>query len=203
MAASASNGKGIDVSHYQGTINWASVAKAGISYAMIKATEGVSYKDPMFATNWAGCKDNNLMCGAYHFFSPTDDFQKQADLLTTALESVGFNPATDLPPAIDCEDMAGVSPSTYVYALKELLDAVEKQLKCTPMIYVSPAFWQGLGSPDFTDYPLWVANYTSAPAPQVPAPWKTYAMWQYSQSGQVEGVPGNVDLDRQNLSVPT
>lgn len=201
MAASASNGKGIDVSHYQGTINWASVAKAGVSYAMIKATEGDSYKDPMFATNWAGCKDNKLRCGAYHYFLPTDSFLNQADLLVGALNEVQFDPTADLPPAIDCEDMEGVSPSTYVYALKELLLLLKKQIECTPMIYVSPAFWQGLGSPDFTEYPLWVANYTSAPAPEVPTPWKTYALWQYSQSGQVEGVSGAVDLDRQNLSV--
>jgi len=189
---------GIDVSHYQGSVNWASVAADGIGFAMIKASEGGSYLDPMFSVNWTGCKNNNIVCGAYHYFLPTDCFLKQTDLLVQQLNSVCFDPSSDLPPAIDCEDMEGVSASTYVYALKELLQTLQVQVKCKPMIYVSPAFWQGLGSPDFTDYPLWVANYTSVSEPEVPQPWKTYDIWQYSEGGQVGGISGDVDLDRSN-----
>lgn len=170
---STSPRKGIDVSHYQGTVNWAQVAKDGIDYAMIKASEGEGYTDPLFAANWAGCKNNGVLCGAYHYFLPTNSFLKQADLLINQLKTVDFSPVADLPPAIDCEDQEGVSASTYVYALKGLLTALQKQIKCTPLIYVSPAFWQNLGSPDFTEYPLWVANYTSASEPEIPAPWKT------------------------------
>ena len=198
---STSSGSGIDVSHYQGTVNWASVSASGVGYSMIKASEGESYTDPMFSTNWAGCKNNGLLCGAYHYFLPSDSFLKQADLLVGQLSAVNFTPQQDLPPAIDCEDMEGCSASTYLYALKELLLLVQKQIGCAPMIYVSPAFWQGLGSPDFTEYPLWVANYTSASEPEVPAPWKSYALWQYSEKGSINGIDGSVDLDRSNPSV--
>ncbi|XYK82677.1 MAG: glycoside hydrolase family 25 protein [Labrenzia sp.] len=191
-------GRGIDVSHYQGTVNWAGVAANGTEFAMIKASEGESSPDPMFLSNWAGCKNNSVKCGAYHYFLPTDCFLKQADLLIQQLRSAGYDPTADLPPAIDCEDMEGVSASTYVYALKELLQSLKTQLKCTPMIYVSPAFWQGLGSPDFSIYPLWVANYTTASAPEIPSPWKTYAIWQYSDDGTVGGIAGDVDLDLSN-----
>lgn len=195
--------KGIDVSHYQGTVNWSNVAADGVTFAMIKASEGTGYKDPMFVSNWAGCKNNNIRCGGYHYFLPTDSFLKQADLLTDQLSAAGFDPASDLPPAIDCEDMEGVSASTYIYALKEMLAMLQRTLRCTPMIYVSPAFWQALGGPDFTEYPLWVANYTSASQPEVPAPWKSYAMWQYSEDGQIQGVDGDVDLDRSTTSYAT
>lgn len=198
---STKSNRGIDVSHYQGTVNWADVAAGGTTFAMIKASEGTSYTDPMFATNWSGCKSNNILCGAYHYFLPTECFLKQADLLCQQLTSVDFDPAADLPPAIDCEDIEGVSSSTYVYALKELLHVLQLQLKCTPMIYVSPAFWQSLGNPDFTSYPLWVANYTTASEPEIPAPWKSYAIWQYSETGEVGGIAGDVDLDRSNPSV--
>jgi lysozyme len=198
---STSGEKGIDVSHYQGTVNWSNVAAGGTGFAMIKASEGESYTDPMFAANWAGCQNNTIQCGGYHYFLPTDSFLKQADLLVTQLKSVGFDPGSDLPPAIDCEDMEGVSASTYIYALKELLQTLQRQIRCTPMIYVSPAFWQGLGSPDFTEYPLWIANYTSASEPEIPAPWKGYAIWQYSEDGQMDGIDGDVDLDRSNPSV--
>lgn len=198
---STSSRQGIDVSHYQGTINWTQVANGGIDYAMIKASEGESYADPMFAANWAGCKNNCVLCGAYHYFLPTDSFLNQADLLIGQLNDVQFDPKADLPTAIDCEDREGVGASTYIYALKELLTLVQKQIICTPLIYVSPAFWQDLGGPDFTDYPLWVANYTTASEPEVPAPWKTYTLWQYSEAGQVEGISGEVDLDRNNPTV--
>ncbi|WP_420412381.1 glycoside hydrolase family 25 protein [Roseibium sp.] len=193
--------KGIDVSHYQGVVNWNKVAADGTAFAMIKASEGESYTDPMFTANWAGCKNNGISCGAYHYFLPTDCFLKQSDLLIKQLQAVSFDPETDLPPAIDCEDMERASASVYVYALKELLETLQRQIKCTPMIYVSPAFWQGLGNPDFTEYPLWIANYTSASEPEIPDPWKGYAIWQFSEGGQVDGITGDVDLDRNNPSV--
>ncbi|GAA0780648.1 glycosyl hydrolase family 25 [Roseibium denhamense] len=192
-------GAGIDVSHYQGTISWETVGNT-IDFAMIKASEGDTEMDPLFQTNWAGCKNNGILCGAYHFFLPTDSFLNQADLLISQLQSVGFDPEIDLPPAIDCEEMQGVSTSTYIFALQHLVTLLAQQIGCTPMIYVSPAFWDGLNNPDFSKCPLWIADYTAADTPEIPAPWATYAIWQSSDEGQIDGVAGDVDLDSANPS---
>lgn len=148
-----------------------------------------------------GLQNNGITCGAYHYFLPTDCFLKQSDLLIKQLRSVKFDPQTDLPPAIDCEDMERTTPSVYVYALKNMLETVQRQIRCTPMIYVSPAFWQGLGNPDFSEFALWIANYTAAKEPEIPNTWKSYAIWQHSEGGHVDGITGDVDLDRSNPSV--
>ncbi|MEJ8475224.1 glycoside hydrolase family 25 protein [Roseibium algae] len=190
------NPNGIDVSHYQGDINWAQVAEGGIVYAMIKASQGSSYVDPMFATNWNGAKTSGLQRGAYHYFMPTDSFIQQADLLTNCLNSVSYDANTDMLPAIDCEELDGCSPATYSYALAQLLQLLERQLGVKPMIYASPGFWSSIRNPDFTEYPLWLADYTDNQAPTIPEPWTEYALWQYSNSGSIDGIEGAVDLDR-------
>ncbi|MFD1697248.1 glycoside hydrolase family 25 protein [Roseibium aestuarii] len=188
--------EGIDVSHYQGTVDWTSVAGANIRFAILKASEGTSFQDPTFHTNWAGAKAAGLACGAYHYFLPTESFMQQADNLVGALQAVQFDPATDLPPAIDCEEMQGCSPATYAYALSALVELVQMFIGVKPMIYASPAFWNALGNPGFGDHPLWIAEYTSAAAPSVPKPWSDYAIWQYTNSGSVPGVNGPVDRNR-------
>ncbi|MTI00309.1 glycoside hydrolase family 25 protein [Roseibium sp. RKSG952] len=195
MAAGQS---GIDVSHYQGDIDWQAVAGAGISFAYLKATEGTGYSDTTFAGNWAGCQDAAIASGAYHYFLPRDSFLQQAENFVSALKSVGYDRSKDLPPAIDCEEMDGSSPAEYVHALGSMTHLLEKLLWVKPMIYTSPGFWNGLGNPDFSQYPLWLAEYTSAPQPNVPAPWSAYTIWQYSQKGQVSGISGYCDSDISN-----
>jgi GH25 family lysozyme M1 (1,4-beta-N-acetylmuramidase) len=69
---------GIDVSHYQGTINWTSVKSAGIEFAICKATEGTTYTDPTFATNYSHMKSKGITRGAYHFARPASDAVTQA-----------------------------------------------------------------------------------------------------------------------------
>ncbi|MEP4769439.1 MAG: glycoside hydrolase family 25 protein [Roseibium sp.] len=186
--------QGIDVSFWQGKINWAAVARHGIDFAIIKASEGAEMKDPRFSENWSGCKTNRISCGAYHFFLPAYDFELQSDLLVDQLQSVSFDPETDIPPAIDCEEMQGLSPTTYVSALKALMKRLEEKLKCKPMIYVSPSFWQGLRSPKMDGHPLWIANY-EVDSPKIPSPWKSYRFWQYSDNGRIDGIDCAVDLD--------
>src|SRR5437868_13951686 len=71
--------QGIDVSHYQGTVTWADVRASGRRFAFCKATEGLTYTDPTFTTNWAGMRAAGLLRGAYHFGHPGDDAVSQAD----------------------------------------------------------------------------------------------------------------------------
>lgn len=195
MAPNSCNG--IDVSHYQGDIDWASVAESGIAFAMMKASEGSTFVDPMFTTNWAGAKQNNILCGAYHFFQPTESFMQQADLFLGLLRDVGYDPKKDLPPAIDCEDTTGCSSSTYAFALGHLLQLLQRFLGVKPMIYTAPGFWASIDNPNFSEYPLWLAEYTEASTPTMPPCWSDCALWQFSDTGNVDGIEGPVDLDRQ------
>src|SRR5262249_34286320 len=79
VCARGATTKGIDVSHYQGTIDWAAVNDGGIGFAFMKATEGLTFVDSTFAANWSGAKAHGVVRGAYHFFRPQDDGIQQAD----------------------------------------------------------------------------------------------------------------------------
>src|SRR5262245_48071429 len=117
--------QGLDVSHFQGTVDWPQVAQAGYGFAFIKATDGITYTDPMFAQNWAGAKAAGLLRGAYHFFEADDDPQQQAEnfLKTVSLES------GDLPPVLDVEassTSSEVSTATIVANIAVWLQTVEQ-----------------------------------------------------------------------------
>lgn len=187
---------GIDVSHYQSNINWPEVATNPVGFAMMKATQGTGFVDPMFQANWKEANAAGIRTGAYHYFMPEKSFLDQAQLLLDQLAAVRYDPAKDLPPAIDCEVTDGVSNAALTFALASLVNILQRQLGVKPMIYTSPGFWNGIGNPDFSECPLWIAEYTNASEPAVPSTWSGYAIWQYSQSGSVNGIEGPVDLNR-------
>jgi lysozyme len=195
--------QGIDVSHYQGTINWASVAQdpAGVKFAYAKASQGTSTVDAQYANNYAGMKANGIMPGAYHFFDPSADVTAQVN---NFIAVVGKMQAGDLPPAIDVEQTSGMSGAQIFTAVQAWITQVQAALGCsTPIIYTSASFWNGnnvSGSSNlFTTSPLWVAQYTSAPAPNLPTGASVYTFWQYSESGSVAGM--TVDMDKFNGSL--
>lgn len=181
---------GIDVSHFQGKVDWGKVKAAGVAFAFAKATEGVSYTDAMFATNWQGMQNAGLLRGAYHFFRPSQDAAAQAQhfLSVVSLQS------GDLPPALDVETADGVSNDALTAGVQTWLEHVALQTGVTPIIYAGPRFWNGHVNGNFSAYPLWVAEY-GVQTPQLPRGWTNWNFWQYSQSGHESGVAGNVDLD--------
>jgi lysozyme len=181
---------GIDVSHYQGVVDWIKVKATGIVFAFTKATEGVSNTDAQFSTNWAGIRNAGLVRGAYHFFHPAQDPAAQADhFVQTVALSTG-----DLPPVLDVETADSASNSAVQSGVKTWLDTVAARTGVTPMIYASPGFWNGRFTGDFSSYPLWIAQY-GVPAPKIPNGWTNWNFWQYSQSGKADGISGSVDLD--------
>src|SRR6266851_920044 len=91
---------GLDVSHHQGTIDWLAVAKAGMRFAYAKATDGVSFVDPMFATNWTAMKAAGIPRGAYHFFRPAHALEAQVNSFVTKVKTLSGD---DLPPMLDVE----------------------------------------------------------------------------------------------------
>ena len=183
---------GIDVSHYQGRVDWQAVRAAGCAFAFAKATEGAGVTDPEFAANWAGMKAAGLARGAYHFFRPAQDAKEQA---AHFLSTVQLAPG-DLPPVLDVETNDGVAGSTLVGGVQTWLDAVEPVAGVTPVIYAAASFWDAHLNSDFGRYPLWIAHYTNAPSPApLPAGWTDWAFWQYSQSLHISGVGGAADHD--------
>ncbi|MFZ6815675.1 glycoside hydrolase family 25 protein [Undibacterium sp. Rencai35W] len=186
--------KGIDVSHYQGAVDWSAVRNAGISFAFAKASDGNTYVDPQFRTNWQAMKVAGVVRGAYHFYETKDDPLTQANNFIEALDSLDSD---DLPPVVDIECYNGAFGTTSLASnLHSWLDTVSKAFGRTPVIYTGSSFWNTyLGSVDFSAYPLWIAEYDVS-QPKIPNGWSNWTFWQSSQSGSVAGVSGAVDLDQ-------
>jgi len=192
--------EGIDVSHNNGRVAWSRVRAAGISFAYIKATEGVTFEDPACATNLAGCKKAGIAAGLYHFYRHDSDAQQQA---AHFLRVLGTPPPGDLPPALDVEAPGdGSGPIMYSTAevvgrLEQFVRAVERAVGRAPLIYTYPSAWQEItaNSTLFADRcPLWIASYSEQPT--MVGGWITYTVWQYDDNGVVDGVPTPVDRDR-------
>ncbi len=187
---------GLDVSDWQGTIEWEKVAKAGYSFAYTKATEGVDSAGKTFEANYTGAKSAGLFVGAYHMFRFEADPVEQANhFLKTAPPNKG-----DLPPMIDLERCVSSGPRDAIASVTRFSEVIEAACSGRlPLIYLCYNFWEtSLGSTDaFVEHPLWLANYTDEPAPvEVPRVWRLVTIWQHSQSGHINGIGGRVDLDR-------
>jgi len=203
-AATSSTLEGIDVSHWQGTIDWTKVSGAGMRFAMIKATDGTAFVDPNYATNHAQAKAAGLHTTAYHFAQPdatVGDAITEADHLV-AVASLGDG---DMIPALDLETTGGLGATALQSWVASWLDEVTARIGVRPMIYTSPNFWKTYmgDTRSFADAgytTLWIAHWGVA-SPTIPAQnWggHGWTFWQYSDCGSVPGVSGCVDLDRYN-----
>jgi GH25 family lysozyme M1 (1,4-beta-N-acetylmuramidase) len=195
--------EGIDISHWQGTIDWAAVAGAGKEFAFLKASESTDYVDPTYARNRSGAKANGILVGAYHFADPdaiAGDAVAEADhFIDTATPQSG-----ELLPVLDLEATGGLDVATLKQWVKDFMGRVYERTGVRGAIYVSPSFWSNkmgntgwFASNGYTV--LWIAHWTTAAEPTVPASnWggKGWTFWQYTSSGIVPGISGRVDLDR-------
>lgn len=188
---------GIDISKWQGSIDWALVAGEGIDFACIRVSDGLDHFDQFFASNWAGAGSNGILRGAYQFFRSNEDPVAQADLL---LETMGPLTAGDLPPVIDVESTDGQDPATVAANVGLWLDRVEEVLGVKGIIYTSPVFWEDhVASDAHSDHPLWIANW-GVDCPRIPDQWTGWVFWQTSASGSYSGISGDVDTDLFNGS---
>lgn len=203
LAASAlAYADGIDVSNYQGTVSWATVDSAGVTFAFMKASEGTYYADPTLRTNWAGAQRQGIYRGAYHFARPSTSPGSAAAQARYFVARVGsFQDKGDLPPVLDLEASGGLGSQSLTSWVASWLSTVEQLTGRTPIIYCSPSFWEDrlANSTAFHHYPLWVANY-GVSSPRVPGGWSTWTFWQRSSVGRVPGIVGNVDMNRFNGS---
>lgn len=188
--------EGIDVSKYQGVIDWPKVAASGVKFAFCRIGDGVTL-DPTFVRNYLGAKAAGIVRGSYHYFRASKDAKKQALMILTA---VGEIAPGELTVSIDVETKDSQPTSVVFERLKELVALLREALGVDPLIYTSASFWNAnVGSP--IDLNLWVAHY-NASTPTIPVAWKDkgYLFWQYKVTplGSVPGVPAAIDRDRFN-----
>jgi GH25 family lysozyme M1 (1,4-beta-N-acetylmuramidase) len=198
--------EGIDVSHYQGAIDWPSVAAAGKRFAIVQATDGETCLDPMYATNHANARAAGTRVTAYHFAEPSSTPGEAIVQADWFVNSAALLPG-DLVPALDLEQTGGLSVSDLQAWVGAWLGEVYAKLGVRPMIYASPAFWaSSMGDTTmFADQGysvLWIAHWGTS-SPTVPAGnWggHGWTFWQYTSTGSTAGISGKVDLDRFNGS---
>ena len=195
---------GIDVSSYQGKVNWTSVKSAGYVFGMAKATEGTTYKDAYFAQNWAGMKNAGLIPAAYHYGHPSTSATAQAQYFVNTVKAAQGGLSGGLQLVLDLEDTDNESPATVSAWVKSFCAEIQTLTGKPAIIYTGYYFWVDDAGNSSSNYncPLWVAAY-GVSSPMVPAAWSTWTFWQHSDTGSVPGVSGDVDLDYFNGSLTT
>jgi len=173
---------GCDIYHGDGDVQMHAVHDAGLSFVWIKATQGLTYTDPLFYTNWVRAKSVGLIRGAYHFFDP------KADPIAQASHFVHTVPLQkgDLVLALDVEtDGAQVGANAY-----ECAKEIKRLTGRWPAIYSSDSFYKEKLAQFFPAnmHFLWIARYGHEPSTRC-------AIWQYSDAGRVDGVPHALDTD--------
>lgn len=196
---------GIDVSHWQEEINWQKVKEAGINFAIAKVTGGIDYQDPKFLSNWAGMKNNDIKAAAYHYLKGYQLPESQITNIKEALVAkCDFDICNDVL-AIDVEEKLNehVRPEQMADTLYGLVVGLNKTFN-NIYIYCSPNYWEtkvAWQKYDFSPYKLWIAHWTKEDSPKVPTTWQDegWVWWQHSSKGQIDGIVGDVDLDRSHL----
>lgn len=179
---------GIDVSAYQGSIDWPEVARHGVRFAFIKASEGATLRDPRFARNWRQAQAAGICRGAYHYFQPNRDGQSQADLF---VGTVPLGPG-DLPPVLDVEAANFHDVAQMRREVARWLRLVEAHYGVRPILYSNHSFYCRHLAGHFDSYPLWLAHY-EVPAPALPR--SKWIIWQHSDEAYVPGIRGTVDFN--------
>ena len=211
QAGAATYVRGVDVSMWQGgSINWHAVRTAGIDFAFVKASQGTSFTDPQYAGNVARARNEGIAVGAYDFADPRDGTRTQIIQNAIADANHFLNAAQpqpiDLRPVLDVEQTNGLTPSELTLWVQTWVSTVAGRIHVHPLIYTSPSFWSArLGDTQAVaaHADLWIAHWTSAPSPWLPAAnWAGlgWSFWQYSDCLHVAGIPGCVDGDRMHGS---
>lgn len=190
--------RGIDISHYQDNINWdklrnAQIQGSPVSFVFVKATEGTNILDENFNQNFFNAKKNDIIRGAYHFFSTTSSGKAQAKYYCKMVQL----DEKDLPPVLDVESIGLYSPKKLQKEVLEWLREVEKHYGVTPILYTYYKFKTSyLNNPELDKYPHWIAHYY-VDSLVYKGEWK---FWQHTDAGKVDGIKGNVDVNLFNGS---
>jgi lysozyme len=186
---------GVDVSRWQGTIDWVNLRNQGANFAFIKATDGGDHLDPMFRKNWDGAAQAGIKRGAYHFFYWCRTGKEQADWFIRNVP----REAGALPPVIDVEwnhqsrCKQKLSPKLVRDKMQAFMDRVEAYYGQRPIIYATPDFYDDNLRGHFKDYPFWLRSVAAHPSKRYPN--RDWVFWQYSGTGLSKGLKGEIDLN--------
>jgi lysozyme len=189
---------GIDVSQYQGTIDWENLEaieeQFEIKFVVVRATAGSKKVDRNFKKNWKNLSSTVYIQGAYHYYRPDENSTDQAN---NFIKNVKLRKG-HLPPILDIEKMPkGQSMDKLKKGLQNWLTIVEKQFGVKPIIYTGEKYFEDFLQEDFPNYKFWIANYN---------PWKEkiedeYLMWQFTEKAQLHGINELVDVNVFNGNV--
>ncbi len=178
---------GVDVSSYQGEIDWNELSQNDIRFAFIKATEGSSFVDPLFEKNRREAQMTDLRIGAYHFFSFESSGANQAKSFCNTVKKV----ENMLPPAIDVEyygkfnSADDIDVSAIKKELRDCINVIEKEFSVKPIIYVTQKSFEEIVQDDFSDCCLWFRSVYGKVPRNVP-----WTFWQYSNRHVLTGYNG-------------
>jgi lysozyme len=191
--------QGIDVSYWQGDIDWQKVGDAGVQFAYIKATEGGDRVDPKFLDNWRAAKQAGIARGAYHVMYWCRAAQEQASWFM--LNAPGDEDA--LPPVLDLEWNSHsktcphrLARDTAIAKIKIMLKAMEAHSGKRPIIYTDPKFHREVLEGEFPNHDFWLRSVAASPEAKYLA--RNWAFWQFTTTGRVHGVAGPVDRNSFN-----
>lgn len=185
--------KGIDVSEWQGDIDFKKVKESGIEVVYIRAGQGFSYEDAKFETNYEKAKENGLKIGVYHYVTArsVEDAKLQAKFFVSLIS----NKKIDCKLAMDFESFGNLINSQINEIALAYLKELEELSKKEAIVYSNTYDAKYKFNSEVAKYPLWVAQY-GVNEPQDNGKWKSWEGYQYSSTGRVNGISGNVDLDK-------
>jgi lysozyme len=186
---------GIDVSKYQGPIDWQAVASSDVQFAWIKATEGADHVDVRFTENWAGAKAAGVPRGAYHFVYWCRPWQEEVAWFK---RNVPRDPDA-LPPVLDVEATPEsktckrtIYPEEAIPQMRLMLEEMERWYGKKPIIYSTVDFYEAiLAGGGLEDYPIWVRSTKHHPSVRYGQ--RKWHFWQYQSDGSVPGIGTAVD----------
>lgn len=190
---------GIDVSHHDGRIDWSAVARSGIAFAYVKASQGKSFRDPCFDANARAAADQELLWGAYHVFNGGLDGTAQAEHFVATL---GNRPYT-LPPALDIElsTIRGVARKKVIGEIDEWLAHVHESTGKAPMVYIGHRALSEYFASEWpfddsrTGQRIWFAEYSDATAPSYPRALPGWILWQFTSTAAIPGTNQPTDVN--------
>ncbi|PKM95644.1 MAG: glycoside hydrolase [Firmicutes bacterium HGW-Firmicutes-1] len=179
--------KGLDVSHYQNTIDWDKVSKE-YKFIFLKATEGEDFIDRTFDDNWEGAKDNGFLVGAYHFFVTSSSGEDQANnFIRTVPVETG-----SLPAVIDIEVSKNEDKEMVRENLTVMINMIAEKYGSTPILYVTYATYDAFIMGYFDESKIWIRDILRTPKLEDGREW---VFWQYSNRGRIQGIDTYVDIN--------
>ena len=185
--------RGIDVSQWQGNIDFAAVKASGIEVVYIRSSLGGDYTDPRFQENYKNAKTQGLKVGFYHYVTASNEEQARQEARFFASVVAGTEPDCRL--AMDFEYLHGMNSQEITRIALAFLQELEQLTGRQPAVYTNTSMASTVYEKEFAQYPLWIAQW-GASNPSDNGVWESWSGFQYSDNGRVPGISGAVDLNR-------